>query len=300
LFQRTPPWIIPRHDQPIPAWQRTLFRLLPLTQRFVRTRIYWRNELTALGLVYRPKMIEKAAQLALQHLAKQVPDAILREKLTPHYEMGCKRILLSDDFYPALTQPNVEVITDHIHEIRANSIVTEDGKEHEIDTIICGTGFHVTDAQLPRHVYGREGRSLADAWQAGPNAYFGTTCSGFPNMFLMIGPNTGLGHNSMVYMIESQLKYIMGCLQMMDRQNLQAVDVQPEIQEAFNKEVQQRMGGTIWASGCTSWYLDANGRNTTLWPGFTFEYRRRIRHFDPEHYNLIPAHDRASISQKSS
>ncbi|MGH2497147.1 MAG: flavin-containing monooxygenase, partial [Ktedonobacteraceae bacterium] len=200
----------------------------------------------------------------------------------------CKRILLSDDFYPAITKPNVEVITGRILEVRAKSIITEDGKEHEIDTIICGTGFHVTDAHLPHCVHGRDGQSLAESWQAGPRAYLGTTVAGFPNLFLMIGPNTGLGHTSMVYMIESQVKYILDCLRTMSRRNLQTVEVRPEIQEAFNTEVQRRMQSTVWTSGCASWYLDARGRNTTLWPGFTFDFRRRTRHFDPRHYRLIP------------
>ncbi len=288
LFQRTPPWILPRHDHQIPSWQRAMFRILPITQRFVRTRIYWQQELLALGFVYRPSIMESAMRLARRHLAEQVPDPVLQAKLTPHYTMGCKRILLSDDFYPALTQSNVEVITDRIREVWANSIVTEDGREHEIDAIIFGTGFHVTDAQLPQYIYGRGGRSLADSWHAGSHAYVGTTVSGFPNLFLLIGPNTGLGHNSMVFMIESQLNYILDCLRTMDRRNLRAVDVLPETQEAFNTEMQQRMQGTVWTSGCKSWYLDANGHNTTLWPGFTFEYRRRTRHFDPLHYNLIP------------
>ena len=288
LFQRTPPWIIPRQDHEIPRWQRTLFSILPFTQRFVRTRIYWRQELTALGFVYRPRMMESAMQLARRHLARQVSDPILREKLTPRYTMGCKRILLSDDFYPALTQPNVEVVTARIREVQANSIVTEDGKMYEADTIICATGFHVTDSQLPQCIHGRGGQSLADSWQSGSHAYLGTAVAGFPNLFLLIGPNTGLGHNSMVFMIESQLSYILDCILKMQRQHLQTVEVQPAIQKAFNAEMQQRMQGTVWTSGCASWYLDANGNNTTLWPGFTFEFRRRTRHFDQQHYDLVP------------
>jgi len=290
LFLRTPPWILPRQDRPVPDWKKTMFRILPITQRLMRTRVYLRLELVALALVYRPAMLESFERFSKRHLAHQVSDAALREKLTPRYSMGCKRILLSDDFYPALTQPNVEVITDRIREVRANSIVTGDGREREVDTIICGTGFHVTNAQLPQHVYGRGGQSLADRWRAGLGAYLGTTVSGFPNLFLLIGPHTGLGHNSMVYMIESQINYILDCLRTMDRRNMRAVEVRPAIQEAFDMEMQRRMRGTVWTSGCTSWYLDANGRNTTLWPGFTFEFRRRTRHFDPQCYNLIPQH----------
>ncbi len=288
LFQRTPAWILPRLDHAIPGWQRAAYSILPITQRIVRTRIYWRQELTALGLISQPSMLESGMQIARRHIARQVPDPALRAKLTPHYTMGCKRILLSDDFYPAITQSNVEVISERIREVQAQSIVTEDGRTHEIDTIICGTGFHVTDTQLPTHIYGRRGRSLADSWQAGPNAYLGTAIAGFPNLFLLIGPNTGLGHNSMVLMIESQITYILDCLRTMKRRNVHIAEVQPEVQEAFNTELQQRMQGTVWTSGCASWYLDARGRNTTIWPGFTFEFRRRTRHFDPQHYDLLP------------
>ncbi len=288
LFLRTPPWILPREDHPIPTWQRAMYSILPITQRFVRTRIYWQRELLALGLVYRPAMLEKGMQIARQHLEKQVADPGLRAKLTPHYTLGCKRVLLSDDFYPAITRPNVEVITGRIREVRAHSIVTEDGREHEIDTIICGTGFHVTDSRLPQHVHGRGGQTLADDWYTGRHAYLGTTVAGFPNLFLLIGPYTGLGHNSMVLMIESQINYILDCLRTMERRNVRTIEVQPAIQEAFNTEMQQRMKGTVWTSGCASWYLDASSHNTTIWPGFTFEFRRRTRHFDPQHYYLTP------------
>ncbi|HXZ05284.1 MAG TPA: NAD(P)/FAD-dependent oxidoreductase, partial [Ktedonobacteraceae bacterium] len=290
LLQRTPPWILPRHDHRIPSWQRAMFRILPFTQQFARTRIYWRQELIALGFIYRPNMLEGAMRLSLDHLEKQVKDPVLRAKLTPQYTMGCKRILLADDFYPALTQPNVEVITEKIREVKKKSIITGDGLEHQIDAIIFGTGFHVTDTQLPHSIHGCDGQSLAEHWHSGMSAYLGTTVSGFPNLFLLIGPNTGLGHNSMVYMIESQLNYILDCLRKMDHRNLGAVEIRPEIQEAFNTEMQNRMHNTVWTSGCKSWYLDANGHNTTLWPGFTFEYRRRTHHFDPQHYTLIPQH----------
>ena len=289
LFQRTPPWILPRLDHAIPAWQQTLYSILPIAQRLERAKMYWLREITAYGLIYKPDILKQAVQFAQQHLQNQVPDPVLRAKLTPHYMLGCKRILLSDDFYPALTQPNVELITEHIREVRPRSIVTQDGREREIDTIICGTGFHVTDTQLPQYIYGRGGHSLADSWNIeGPNAYLGTTVTGFPNLFLLIGPSTGLGHNSMIYMIESQLSYIMNCLHVMDRQGIRAVEVQQEAQDAFYTEMQRRMQGTVWTSGCSSWYLDAKGHNTTLWPGFTFEFRYRTRRFDPQHYNLIP------------
>ncbi|QBD76406.1 NAD(P)/FAD-dependent oxidoreductase [Ktedonosporobacter rubrisoli] len=289
LFQRTPPWIVPRLDQAIPAWQQRLFRLLPLTQRFVRTRIYWRNELTALGLVYRQEILEKAMRFARLYLEAQVADPELRAKLTPHYTIGCKRILLSDDFYPAVSQTNVDVITESISEVRAHSILTADGSEHEIDTLICATGFQVADTRLPYCIYGCDGRTLAQHWQMGRSAYLGTTVAEFPNLFLLIGPNTGLGHNSMVFMIESQITYILHCLHLMEQRHLQAVELRPTIQETFNTALQQRMRGTVWMSGCSSWYLDSgSGRNSTLWPGFTFEFWLKTRRFDPQHYILQP------------
>ncbi len=286
LFQRTPPWILPRLDHAIADWQHTMFRMLPITQRAIRSTIYWQRELSAAGFVYKQSMLKQGIKIAQQHLEQQIPDPMLQAKLTPKYTLGCKRVLISDDFYPAVTQPNVEVITDHIREVRAHSIVTEDDREHYIDTIICATGFHVTDAQLPQRIHGRGGLSLADTWHPDPHAYLGATVPNFPNMFLLIGPNTGVGHTSMVFMIESQVAYILDCLRTMEQRALQTIEVRPESEEAFNTEIQQRMRGTVWASGCNSWYLDAHGRNTTIWPGFTFEFRRRTSHFDPQHYIL--------------
>jgi len=298
LFQRTPPWIVPRLDHPIPAWKQSMFRLLPFTRQLVRARIYTRQEITALALVYRPKLLEQGMRIAREHLERQVPDPVLRAKLTPHYTMGCKRILVSDDFYPAVCQSNVELITEGIREVRAHSIVTADGTEREIDAIICGTGFHVINTRLPQSIYGRGEQSLAASWQDYPRSYLGTTVSGFPNLFLLIGPNTGLGHNSMVYMIESQVAYILNCLRTMERRNLQTVEVRTEAERAFTEEMQQRMQGTVWTSGCTSWYLDAQGRNATLWPGFTFEFRRRTRKFDLKSYLATPLRDPARRRQR--
>jgi cation diffusion facilitator CzcD-associated flavoprotein CzcO len=288
LFQRTPPWIVPRLDRPVPRWRRRLYRAVPLTQRLARTLIYWQREFFALGFVYRPQMMRSAERIAAHHLRRQVPDPELRAKLTPHYQMGCKRILVSDDFYPAVTQPNVTVETAAIHEVRPHSIVTAEGREYAVDTIICATGFHVTDMPIAPRVRGRAGVTLADAWREGIQAYLGTTVAGFPNMFLLIGPNTGLGHTSMILMMEAQFAYITDALRMMAMRQVSTVEVQPAVQQAYNASVQRKLQGTVWLSGCASWYLDANGRNTTLWPGFTWEFRRKTRHFDADHYNLIP------------
>jgi len=287
LFQRTPPWILPRLDKAIAPWKRIMYRMLPFTQRAIRALFYAQRELTAYAFVYKPDRLKEAMKLAQEHLERQVADPVLRAKLTPSYTLGCKRVLLSDDFYPALTLPNVDVVTNHIREIGEHSIITDDGVEHEIDTLICATGFHVTNAQLPQYIFGRDGQSLADKWHEGSRAYLGTAVTDFPNMFLLIGPNTGLGHTSMVFMIESQIAYILDCLRTMDKGDLQTIEIQPQQEDSFNTEMQRRMKGTVWASGCASWYLDANGRNTTIWPGFTIEFRRRTRRFDVQHYNML-------------
>jgi cation diffusion facilitator CzcD-associated flavoprotein CzcO len=289
LFQRTPPWIIPRDDHPISPESRARFRRYPFLQQFVRGGIYLQREIGALAMVYRPRLMRGAVRIAREHLAAQVSDPELRAKLTPRYQMGCKRILLSDDFYPAVSSANVEVVTQRAREVTEHSIVAEDGWERPVDTIILATGFHVTDMPAARYIRGREGRTLADGWSAGPRAYLGTTVSGFPNLFLLIGPNTGLGHTSMIYMIESQLAYILDCLRLMRQHGIQTIEPRAEVQALYNEEVQSRMRGTVWTSGCASWYLDAGGVNSTLWPGFTAEYRWRTRRFDHASYRLTAA-----------
>lgn len=287
LFQRTPPWILPRLDGPISNWKQRLFQRLPFMQYVARGKIYLQRELMVLAFVHRPNMMRQAEQMAMKHMHAQIADPNLRAKLTPNYSLGCKRVLLSDDFYPALTQKNVELITERISEVRAHSIVTSDGVEREVDTIILATGFHVTDMPMARFVCGRDGKTLADAWRDGPQAYLGTSVAGFPNLFFLIGPNTGLGHSSMIYMIESQITYLLDCLRFMQKRQVHVVELRPERQKFYNEEMQHKMQGTVWTSGCASWYLDANGRNTTLWPGFTWEFRRRTRRFDAASYTCM-------------
>jgi cation diffusion facilitator CzcD-associated flavoprotein CzcO len=286
LFQRTPPWILPRRDHAIPERRRALYRSVPPTRWLQRASIYSRLEVGVLGFVYRPALLKRLESIALRHLRSRVRDSALRVKLMPSYAMGCKRILLSDDFYPALTRANVEVVSERIREVRATSVVAADGIERPLDTIILATGFHVADMPIAERVRGRIGLTLARAWRAEPRAYLGTTVTGFPNLFILIGPNTGLGHSSMVYMIESQLAYIVDALRVMDRRGLAAVEVRPEAQAEFVAEMRRRMRPTVWMTGCASWYLDAGGRNTALWPGFTWEYRWRTRRFDPAAYRL--------------
>ncbi len=295
VFQRTAPWIMPHTDRPTSRFERQLYRRVPLAQRLVRTLVYWTRESYLVGFAKNPRMMRPAERIARLHMRHQVRDRTLRRKLEPDFRLGCKRVLLSNEWYPALTQPNVELVTDAISHIDGNRIVLADGSSREVDTIILGTGFHVTDPPTAHLVRGRGGVTLAKAAGPSPQAYLGTAMSGFPNVFRIIGPNTGLGHNSMVYMIESQLSYLMDAIRVMDEQGIATVEVRPEVMEAFNEEVQAMMSGTVWTSGCASWYLDATGKNATLWPDYTFRFRQRTRRFDPDAYELrVPATERAA------
>ena len=284
LFQRTPPWVMPRRDRALRPAERRLFRRFPAAQRAARAAIYLFRELFL--LVFRHLRVAAGLErLALRHLERSVPDAALRAKLTPSYAIGCKRVLVSDDYLPALTLPNVELVTERIAEVRANSIVTDDGAERFVDAIILGTGFRVTDPPLARLVRGRDGRSLAEVWQGSPRAHLGTTVAGFPNLFIMLGPNTGLGHTSVVLMIEAQIEHLVAALRFMRRRGATSIEPRAEAQSAFVGAVERRMRGTVWvAGGCASWYLDRTGRNSTLWPGSTWSFRRRVARFRPEEY----------------
>jgi cation diffusion facilitator CzcD-associated flavoprotein CzcO len=213
-----------------------------------------------------------------------VADPELRAKLTPAYRAGCKRMLISDDYYPALVRPNVDLVTAPITEIRADAVVAADGREIPADVIIYGTGFKATEGIAPVRIFGSGGVELAATWRDGMHAYLGTSIAGFPNLFLVIGPNTGLGHNSMVFMMEAQYRYILAAIAYIKRKKTRAVDVLPGVMQAFNEDVQRRMKGTVWATGCSSWYQDANGKNVSLWPGFTFAFRRLTRRFNPKRY----------------
>jgi len=288
VYQRTAPWVLPRRDRAIGPVERRLYAAHPVLQRLARAGTYWGREAFVAGFARGGRAMAIPTRLAKRHLERQVPDPALRAKLTPDYTIGCKRILLSDDYLPALCQPNVTVVTEHIREVRPRSIVTEDGSEHPVSTIILGTGFHVTDFPAARRVVGSRGRRLSEAWRDGMEAYKGTTVAGFPNLFLLVGPNTGLGHTSIVFMIEAQTTYVLDAIRTMDTMALTSVDVRPEIQRRFNEDLQEQLASTVWTSGgCASYYLDAHGKNTTLWPGFTWPYRRLTRHFDPQAYLLM-------------
>ena len=291
LFQRTPPWIMPHPDRPIRGWEKQLFRRLPVTQRLFRAGIYAFFESRVFPFTRKPELMKVGEKIALRHMAKQIPgDPELRAKLTPGYRMGCKRILMSNTYYRALAEPNAEVVTDPIAEIGPDFVRTAGGTRHQVDTIILGTGFYVADMPFTAWVTGRGGRTMAEVFDGSPQAYLGTAVAGFPNLFLMTGPNTGLGHNSIVYMLESQFSYILDALRTMQERNAGVIEVRPEAQRRYNDKLQKAMKNTVWTTGgCASWYIDRNGLNTTLWPGWTWDYRRRTRTFDPQPYVLSPA-----------
>jgi cation diffusion facilitator CzcD-associated flavoprotein CzcO len=288
VFQRTPPWVVPHRDRRTSRPERLLYRVCPPAQRAVRALTYVSRELFVFTLMH-PHAGSLPERAARRHLRKQVPDPELRAKLTPRYRIGCKRTLISNDYYPAVGAPNVELVTDSIAALTPRGIVTADGRERELDTIILGTGFHVTDMPVAEWVHGRGGRTLDDVWRGSPQAYLGTTVAGFPNLFMLVGPNTGLGHNSLVFMIESQLNYAIDCIRHLDRSDAATFEVREDVQRRFNEEVQRRLEGSVWTSGgCVSWYLDAHGRNSTIWPGFTWPFRQRLRHFRAGDYELSP------------
>ncbi len=284
LFQRTPPWVMPRRSRRITRFEHAVYRYLPGAQRLMRGALYWIRESQGVGFLH-PRINKLGQKMAEHHLRSQVKDPALRARLTPKYVMGCKRVLLSNDYLPSLTQSNVDVITSGITEIRPGGVVTADGVEHPTDTIILGTGFHVTDMPVMHHVRGRDGKTLAQAWTPTMRAYLGTMVSGFPNLFFLLGPNTGLGHTSVVLMAESQLRQVLKALEYMHRKGLTAIEPTPQAQQRDSAAVDRKMAGTVWATGgCSSWYLDATGRNSTLWPGFATTFRLRLSRFRPTDY----------------
>jgi cation diffusion facilitator CzcD-associated flavoprotein CzcO len=289
VFQRTPPWIFPHRNRPVTRAERRLYRLLPAAQRLVRGGVYAMRELAVLGFVKRPALMRLVERVAKRHMRNQISDPALLEKVTPDYTIGCKRILPSNKWYPALGKPNVELVTDGIAEVREHSIVTADGTEREVDTIIFSTGFHVADMPVGKQIRGRDGQLLDEAWEGSPRAHLGSTVPGFPNLFLLLGPNTGLGHSSMVYMIESQIAYVLDALRTMERAGARAVEVRADAVAEFNEAIEEQLDGTVWNTGCASWYLDDTGRNATLWPDWTWRFRQRTAKFDAANYRLIPA-----------
>lgn len=278
VFQRTPPWIHPRPDFEIPPAVRATFAAAPPVMRAFRAGIYWMLEARAAGFAVHPRLMAPLQRMARRHIARQIGDPALRAKVTPDYTIGCKRILLSSDYYPALTSPNVDLVTGPIARITENGLVCADGSAYDVDVIIYGTGFKTIEAVAELNVAGHDGVKLQDVWRGGIEAYHGITVAGFPNFFLLLGPNTGLGHNSVVFMIESQVRHVMSCLRLIAANNAETIEVEVSALRRFNDGIQRRLRRAVWSEGgCKSWYLDADGVNRALWPGFSFEYWARTR-----------------------
>lgn len=281
LFQRTPPWVMPRHDRPIRPVEKRLLGLVPPLHLLRRSLIWAQRELTVLGFRH-PVLMKGAERTARKHLEEQVGDPVLREKLTPSYRIGCKRILISNDYLRALDAPNADVVTSGIQRVTSTGVVDGDGVHHEVDAIIFGTGFKTDGLPLTDRIHGPGGTTMAEVWGTSPRAYLGTTVAGFPNVYLMHGPNIGLGHTSVITMFEAQARYVVDAVRHSVERGA-PVEPTPEAQEEFVALVDELTDGTVWTSGgCSSWYLDATGRNSNLWPGATIDYHRRTLRFRPD------------------
>lgn len=289
LMQRSAPYVIAKPDRPYAAAEQQLFKRLPKVLTGSRALQYVTHEYRALAFT---SLKQAMAVVNLQYkafLRSQVKDPVLRKKLTPTDHIGCKRILLSNDYYPALTQPHVSVVNGGVQAVNATGITGGDGVHHEVDVIIYGTGFRATEFLAPLKITGLNGRVLKDEWREGAQALLGIGVTGFPNLYVMYGPNTNLGHSSIVYMLESQMAYIRQCVQRILSDNLRYVDVKPEAQARYHDEMQKRLQNSVWQTGCNSWYVNEFGRNTANWPGFTFEYRLRTRQPNWTHFDLATA-----------
>ncbi|HEX6865978.1 MAG TPA: NAD(P)/FAD-dependent oxidoreductase [Caulobacteraceae bacterium] len=275
IFQRTPNYIIPRLDKPTPTWLRAIYARLPFVDRIFRHVIWqlmdWRFKAFQRGT----KSAENFRMLAIGYLEKEIEDPVLRAKLTPTYPIGCKRILISDDYYQALRQPNIELVTEAVAEVTDKGVKTIDGHEFDCDVIVYGTGFDTTHFLAPVEIHGSGGRTLSEAWKDGAEAYLGVTVAGFPNLFMLYGPNTNLGHNSIIVMLEAQADYIVKCMKELKRRNAKALEIKPAAFTAFNVQLQKDLETSAWAGECSSWYKTASGKITNNWSDDTREYRRR-------------------------
>lgn len=286
VFQRTPPWVMPKPDHAVPERARRLFEAFPSTQRALRYLIYAVLEARGAGFALHPKLNQLLARMGERHIHRQIQDRELRRAVTPTHVPGCKRVLIADDYYPALTRPNVRLVTDPISHVTERGIVTRSGEEHELDAIIFGTGFRVTELLTHMTIRGLGGVDINEAWRDRVEAYLGTMVTGFPNLYLLMGPNTGLGHNSMVFMIESQVHYALSYMRGIEKEGARYANVRPRKQSTYNERIQRRLARSVWASGCSSWYLDETGQNSTVWPGFTFEFWLRTRRAKMADYEL--------------
>lgn len=300
VFQRTPAWVIPRDERAYNALDKKLFSRFEWFRKLHRARLYWSNESRVVPIV-KPQIMKYGQKLAEAYIKFQVKDKEVARKLTPDYIMGCKRILISNKYFPTFNRKNVELITDGIQEITENSIITKDGKERQIDCLIYGTGF-ITDPRIylkSFDCYGEHGIELKTAWKDGAESFYGISTKGFPNLFQLLGPNTVLGHNSVIFMIESQVNYILQLIQMVAKTQTQAVTVKAEVQDQFNENVQKQLEGTVWQSGCVSWYQQDGGKNFALWPTYTWKFWLNTRKVNPADFRLLGREQSAKQKSKA-
>lgn len=282
VFQRTPHWTFPRLDRRITETERRAYRRLPWLQKLVRLRQYWYHELVLGSAVQHPGMAEAVSRLRLR---LTVEDPVVREKLTPHYRMGCKRIVINDTFLPTLNRPDVELVSDPIAAVTPDGVRTVDGTERPLDTLVLATGFEVMPVADP--LRGRAGDTLTERWAERRAAHLGTAVHGFPNYFMLVGPNTATGHTSILLYAEPQIEYVLQALRLADRHGIGSYEVRQEVQDAYNARLQERLSRTIWTTGgCTSWYLNEKHGTSVLWPGHTGSFRKALRRFDHESYEM--------------
>lgn len=276
LFQRTPPWVLPRPDAAIPRWLQWMFQRIPGARLALRGAIFLWLELLSTGLLH-PRTAFWARALGRRNLRRQITDPQLRERLRPDYPIGCKRVMLSSDYYPAVAQDNCSLVTQDIARIEARGIRLQDGSLVEVDSIIYATGFRPLDVLNAVEIEGRAGHRLSEDWRERPQAHLGISVHGYPNLHFLLGPNTALGHNSVLTMIESQAQHVLAAIAARKARSARWIEATAEAQAGFVAELDQRFVGTAWAGGCHSWYLDAQGRNIALWIGSVMGYRRRVR-----------------------
>ena len=290
VFQRTPHWVLPRPDRVFSPWQKRLLGKKFIYQ-LLRKSIYWALEWRVFAFKYAHGLMRFFAERpALKHLRQQVADPELRRKLTPDYTIGCKRIIVSNTLFPALSRANVELHdkTDGIAEITADGITTAQGHQIKLDLIVYSTGFDATDGAVDYAVIGRQGRTLKSFWQEFPRAYLGTSLPGFPNLYLVTGPNTGIGHTSAIFVIESQMQYITKALAYLRKKQKPALEVTAKAEQDYTNMIHREMKKTVWHSGgCNSWYKSKSGHVIAMYPGFSFVYRLMAKSFKPEHHQLL-------------
>lgn len=291
LFQRTPPWVLGRLDREFRPLELAAFRHLPGARVAYRFGIWLWKELSWFAFRDGNPANVLLRWLAQLRLRQRVPDRALRDRVRPDFTPGCKRLLVSNDWYDALQRDDVTVVDAGITAVEGRTVVGEDGSRAEVDVVLLGTGFSASDLLTPMQVTGRGGRDLHEAWSDGARAHLGMSVSGFPNLFVLYGPNTNLAHNSIVHMLESQFAYVRDAVHRVAQGEADAFDVRADVQRRFNASLQRRLQDLVWEAGCSSWYLDADGRNTLNWPGLTIEYRLRTRRLDRRDHELLEAVD---------